>query len=372
MLEPHQLAVEHRVRPARHVAGGDDAGRGEQRLVAHDAVVEREPRALQPVGDRHDADAHDHDVGVDRGCRRRGARARPCRRPRWRRRRRRGAGRRRGRGAAHRTPCRASRPRPRTSGAGSASSTVTCRPRTRHVAATSEPMKPGADHDDARAARRGGRAGRARRRRVRSTKMPSRSGVLGERARRGAGREQRAVERRAPRGAVAGSRVSTLAAASSAVARTPEPQLERRARRSRRAAQRQVLGLPLAGEQLLRERRTVVRQVRLGSHQHDPAVEAVPAQRLRGPQPRQRGPHHHHGPQRRRRPLLRRRRARADRPSVCPRSRPERASTPVQGGRTRVDGTALTGCPGARPGREPGARSAERLSTCDFRVSTPE
>ena len=79
-------------------------------------------------------------------------------------------------------------------------------------------------------------------------------------------------------------RQDVVPAASSAVARTPEAELHVELV-VRRAAQRELLGLPLAREQLLRQRRPVVGQVRLGAHQHDPAVEPVPPQRLRGPQP---------------------------------------------------------------------------------------
>ena len=54
------------------------------------------------------------------------------------------------------------------------------------------------------------------------------------------------------------------------------------------AAQRRLLGLPVAGEQLLRQRRPVVREVGLGADHHDSAVEAQPAQLLRRPQARER------------------------------------------------------------------------------------
>ena len=48
--------------------GGHDAGRGEQRGVAHHPVVERQSGSLEPVRDRRDADAHHDEVGVDRGA----------------------------------------------------------------------------------------------------------------------------------------------------------------------------------------------------------------------------------------------------------------------------------------------------------------
>ena len=54
------------------------------------------------------------------------------------------------------------------------------------------------------------------------------------------------------------------------------------------AAQGRLLRLPVAGEQLLRQRRPVVRQVRLGADHHQIAVVAEPAQLLGRPQPGQR------------------------------------------------------------------------------------
>ena len=51
VLDPHDFA-EPAVRPSGDVAGGHDTGRGEARLVAHHAVVDVEPRALEPFGVR--------------------------------------------------------------------------------------------------------------------------------------------------------------------------------------------------------------------------------------------------------------------------------------------------------------------------------
>ena len=67
LLEPHRLAVEQWVRPARDIARRHDAGRGQAGLVAHDAVGELEPGRRQPVGRGRDADAHHDHVGLDRG-----------------------------------------------------------------------------------------------------------------------------------------------------------------------------------------------------------------------------------------------------------------------------------------------------------------
>jgi hypothetical protein len=69
VLDPHHLA-EAAVRPAGDVAGRDDAGRGQAGRVAQHAVVQREARALEPARVRGHPDADDHDVGVDRRCRR--------------------------------------------------------------------------------------------------------------------------------------------------------------------------------------------------------------------------------------------------------------------------------------------------------------
>ena len=53
-------------------------------------------------------------------------------------------------------------------------------------------------------------------------------------------------------------------------------------------AQHDVVGFGPPGEQLLRQRRSVVRQMRLGADRDHRAVEAVATQRLRGAQPRER------------------------------------------------------------------------------------
>src|SRR4029077_20740343 len=86
--------------------------------------------------------------------------------------------------------------------------------------------------------------------------------------------------------------------------------------------------------------------------------------------PRQRGPHHHHGLQRHR-PLVSdaRHLLPASSPATSsPEARPERASTPVQGGRTRVDGTAHSGC----PGRSSWPRSPTRRCVGTLDVLTSE
>ena len=219
VLEPHELAVEHRVGPARDVAGRDDARRGEQRLVAHDAVVEGEPGALQPVGDRHHAHAHHHDVGVD--------------------------------GAAvvethaldlavtldggdtdaetqvdaviavqlaaHHAEGLAQAAHERR-GEGFEHGHLQAAPaaRRRHLGTD----EAGADHDDARVAVEAG----AEVERVVDGPQHEDAvevGRVGERARRCTGREERAVERQLLAAPSPESRVSTFAAASSAVARTP-------------------------------------------------------------------------------------------------------------------------------------------------------
>ena len=54
------------------------------------------------------------------------------------------------------------------------------------------------------------------------------------------------------------------------------------------------LGLPVAGEDLLGQRRPVVGRVRLGADEADPALEARRAQLLGGPQTAQSGPDDEH------------------------------------------------------------------------------
>ena len=65
VLEPHQRAVEERIRPAGDVARRDDPGRGETGRVAHHAVVERQPGPFEPTRLRHHADADDDHIGLD-------------------------------------------------------------------------------------------------------------------------------------------------------------------------------------------------------------------------------------------------------------------------------------------------------------------
>ena len=78
---------------------------------------------------------------------------------------------------------------------------------------------------------------------------------------------------------------------SSSIAGIPRRRSSPRASRSSRSAQNDALGLPLAGEHLLGERRPVVGQVALGADQRDPPREPVGAQRLARPQPGERRPH---------------------------------------------------------------------------------
>ena len=63
VLDPHPL-VEERVVPPGDVAGGDDVGDARPAvLVADDAVVEGEPRGVEPAGGRDHAGADDDHVG---------------------------------------------------------------------------------------------------------------------------------------------------------------------------------------------------------------------------------------------------------------------------------------------------------------------
>jgi hypothetical protein len=63
--------------------------------------------------------------------------------------------------------------------------------------------------------------------------------------------------------------------------------------------ERYLLHLPLAGEELLRQRWTVVGQVGLSAHHDDTAVELEPAQLFGGAQARERCAHDHDGLHRR-------------------------------------------------------------------------
>lgn len=56
-------------------------------------------------------------------------------------------------------------------------------------------------------------------------------------------------------------------------------------------AEQDPFGLPLTGEQPLRQRRAVVRQVGLVTDQRDVTVETAVPERLDGPQARERGAH---------------------------------------------------------------------------------
>ena len=237
-------------------------------------------------------------------------------------------------------------PSPRTSGAGSASSTVTLEAAhptgRRHLGAD----EPGTDDHDPRPG--------------------VEPGPEVERVVDGAQHED-PVERRACPAACAGVAPVASSAPSNASVSPPSRVRTRGAGVERgrphaeaqvdlelvvgRAAQRELLGLPLTGEQLLRERRTVVGQVRLGADEHDPAVVARPGAASRWPAaPPARPP----PPPRFATPAPSPRvRPPSSRPGIPNLAGRGRASTLVQGGRTRVDATALSGSParGRRLGR---------------------
>ena len=84
---------------------------------------------------------------------------------------------------------------------------------------------------------------------------------------------------------------------SSAVAAVPEPQLELELVVGL-LAEHGPVALPLPREQLLRERRTVVGQVRFGADQHETAVEALAPQGLDRAQTGERRADDDDGPQR--------------------------------------------------------------------------
>ena len=259
-------------------------GAARQRLVAHDAVVDREPRSFEPARSR---------------ARRRRRRPRRRRRSRCRRR----AGPRSTRAVAfdrvdlhagaeidaviavHRRRCTApsSGPSPRTIGCGSASSTVTSSPRPRHVAATSAPMKPApitTTFGRASSAARNASASSS----VRSMNTPARSGWFGSRR----GVEPVAIT--SPSNATrAPSAQLDLARARCRAPSRGMPSSQSRSRSSTPCLRSTMsVGVGRAGEQLLRERRPVVRQVRLGADRDDPAVVALAPERLDRAQPGER------------------------------------------------------------------------------------
>src|SRR6185437_7889879 len=61
-------------------------------------------------------------------------------------------------------------------------------------------------------------------------------------------------------------------------------------------AQYHLLGLPVAAQELLRQWRAVVRQVRFRADRDDATVESLAPQRLRRAQTGERGPDDRHGP----------------------------------------------------------------------------
>ena len=253
-------------------------------------------------------------------------------------------------------------PRPRTIGAGSASSTVTSRPRPRHVAATSAPMNPAPITTT-----RGSRVERGR----------------GARARRRACAARTCRRGRGCRGACAASRRWRARGRRTAATRDPVAGVEgehlappRRARwRARRGAARG------------RGRRTPRLRSTRSCGSHSPASSSfesggrsygrwgsAPTSTIRPSKPSRRSVSVARSPA-------------SEAPTtttVCNavvlsstragcrhlsrRPSPGRASTPVQGGRTRVDGTALTGCPGARSVAENPPWAGETLDVLTFRV----
>ena len=255
VLEPHQLAVEQRVRPAGDVAGGDDPRRGRARLVAHDAVVDREPRSFEPRGLGHDADADHDDVGRDRGAVAEPHAARPAPSPSI---------------ASTCTPVRRSTPWSRcisaitapSSGPEPAHHRLRQRLEHRDVEAAAAARRrdlradeAGADHDDLRAARRACARSASASSSVRSMNTPARSGWFGQPAGRRAGRDHEPVERDAR---AVGERRPRASPTSSATARVPSRQSSVEVVDAL-LAQHDLSGSQSPREQLLRERRAVVR-----------------------------------------------------------------------------------------------------------------
>ena len=117
---------------------------------------------------------------------------------------------------------------------------------------------------------------------MRSVSTPARLGWFGQMARLGARRDHQTVERDAlavvelhfVRGEIERDR----ARASSPLEVEVVDAL---------LAQHDLVGFPLAAQQLLRQRRPVVGKVRLGADRDDAPVEALTAQRLGRAQPRE-------------------------------------------------------------------------------------
>src|SRR5579872_6047213 len=64
------LPARVRIGPARAVARREDAGRAGFEIIVHrDAAIDREPSALGQSKTRPHADAHDNEIGLDRGAR---------------------------------------------------------------------------------------------------------------------------------------------------------------------------------------------------------------------------------------------------------------------------------------------------------------
>ena len=176
-------------------------------------------------------------------------------------------------------------PSPRTIGCGSASSTVTSSPRCRHVAATSAPMKP------APITTTGGPRSSWRAERERVVERAQREHALEVRAGSAGGARAEPVAIDSP------SNVDDARRRRARPARSASVEREWRARPSRQSRSRSSTpclrstmssGSGSPGEQLLRQRRPVVRQVRLGADRDDRAVVALAPQRLRGAQARER------------------------------------------------------------------------------------
>ena len=184
--------------------------------------------------------------------------------------------------AAHAAPI--SAPSPRINGAGAPSRTTTELPSRRAVAATSSPMNP-APITTTRAlpSRRRARRSSASSS-VRSSTTCGQVALAGQPARRRPGRDDEPVERDlAPVGDHQPARLDV--------------ETGRRCTESPRHAERvevvglaelDPVGLPLAGQQLLRQRRSVVRSMCLGADDDQLTVVPAGAQRLDGAQPGQR------------------------------------------------------------------------------------
>ena len=179
--------------------------------------------------------------------------------------------------------------RPRVRGPvveASASTTVTWAPRPRQVAATSDPMNPAPDDDEAGAGPRDSRPeGRCESSRVRRVCTPGNAGGARQRAGVGAGGEHEPVE--ADRGSVV--ELEGVAVDVEGWRRVAQAEVEAEGGDLLGRSQLHAVEPPGSGQELLGERGAVVGEVGLGTDQDDGTGVPLGAQCLGGPEAGQGG-----------------------------------------------------------------------------------